>query len=111
MDILNNENIRKISSLKYLFLAGEALFPELVEKFKRLHTSVRLENIYGPTEAAVYTSKFSLQDWDNTGCIPIGQPLANVELFVLGRHQDLLPIGVPGELCIAGAGLARGYLN
>ncbi|MCP5048369.1 MAG: AMP-binding protein, partial [bacterium] len=65
-------DINKLTGLKYIFLAGEELLPGLVEKFKCLNTGIRLENIYGPTEAAVYSSRYSLSHWKGTGSIPIG---------------------------------------
>jgi tyrocidine synthetase-3 len=111
LEILNHQLTYKLSQLRYIFLAGEALFPGLVSKFAGLNTKTRLENIYGPTECTVYSSKFSLSDWDGAGSIPIGAPLQNMKLHILSKDNHLQPVGIPGELCIAGAGLARGYLN
>jgi acyl transferase domain-containing protein/acyl carrier protein len=104
-------NTGKLSGLKYIFLAGEALLPGAVEGFQDLDTGVLLENIYGPTEAAVYSSWYSLHDWKGQGPIPIGKPLPNVTLYIYGQWSNLQPIGVPGELCIGGEGVARGYMN
>jgi len=111
VDLLNFSEIGKLSPLKYIFLAGEALLPALVNKFKRLNTGIRLENIYGPTEAAIYTSWYSLSWWDSTSKIPIGKPLPNIKIFILDRDNRPQPVSIVGELCIAGLGLARGYLN
>jgi len=111
VDTLNAENIRKLASLKYIFLAGEALVPELVNKFRRLGINVPLENLYGPTEGTVYASGYSLDQWDGSGNIPIGSPLQNMALCILGMENHLQPVGICGELCIAGGGVARGYLN
>ena len=108
---LNSQNIDKLVTLKYIFLAGEALSPGLINKFRALNIPVILENIYGPTEAAVYASWYSLAIWDAEGPIPIGTPLPNVKFYIMDEKGRLQPIGVPGELCIAGVGLARGYLN
>ncbi|MCP5046944.1 MAG: amino acid adenylation domain-containing protein, partial [bacterium] len=111
IDLLNPGDADQLSGLKYIFLAGEALPVELVNKFNRLETGVPLENLYGPTEAVVYASFYSLRRWDGVGAIPIGKPLPNIQLYILNRYDGLQPIGIAGELCIAGAGLARGYLN
>jgi fengycin family lipopeptide synthetase D len=108
---LNPGNIEKLSGLKFIFLAGEALLPELVNKFRRLNTQIVLENIYGPTEGTVYSSRYSLSHWNGRGSIPIGKPIRNTRLYILDKDSHLQPIGVPGELCIAGVGVARGYLN
>jgi amino acid adenylation domain-containing protein len=108
---LNPRDINKLSGLEYIFLAGEALLPGLVNKFTGLNTPVPVENIYGPTEGTVYSSKYSLSQWDGHGNIPIGKPLQNMKLYILDRNDGLQPIGVPGELYIGGKGIARGYLN
>ncbi|MCP4156874.1 MAG: amino acid adenylation domain-containing protein, partial [bacterium] len=111
VDTLTPQNIAELSTLKYIFLAGEALLPELVEKFQRLNRQIQLENIYGPTEATVYASRYPLAQWKSPGIIPIGKPLQNMRLYILDKHRSVQPTGVPGQLCIAGTGLALGYLN
>ena len=111
VESLCSADVYRLSSLKYIFLAGEALLPESVHKFKRLKTKITLENLYGPTEATVYAAGFSLCHWGRPGPVPIGKPLANMKLYILDIDNRLQPIGVPGELCIAGVGLSRGYLN
>ena len=108
---LDSGNINKIAGLKYIFLAGEALVPELVSRFRRFNTSIRLENLYGPTEGTVYASGYSLSQWSGTTAISIGKPLPNVKLFIQDKEGHAKAIGETGELCIAGAGVARGYLN
>ncbi|MCP5107781.1 MAG: amino acid adenylation domain-containing protein, partial [bacterium] len=111
LDTLPPQHIGKLSRLRYIFLAGEALLPRVVEKFRRLDTKIVLENIYGPTEATVYASGYPLSRWDGAGPVPIGTPMPNTSLYILDKFGNLQPVGVPGELCISGAGLARGYLN
>ncbi|MCP5053709.1 MAG: amino acid adenylation domain-containing protein, partial [bacterium] len=110
-DHLTPQNICQLSGLKYIFLAGETLPAELAVKFRQLGTGIRLENLYGPTEATVYASFYSLEDWKDETAIPIGKPLSNVRLFILDRYDNLQSVGIPGELCIAGTGIAGGYLN
>ncbi|MCX6584835.1 MAG: amino acid adenylation domain-containing protein, partial [Candidatus Aminicenantes bacterium] len=111
LEFLNEAHLKKLGSLKYIFVAGEALLPRPVLKFKSLGTRIILENIYGPTEATIYASRYSLAEWDGDERVPIGKALANIELLVLDRNRNLQPVGVAGELYIAGLGLARGYLN
>jgi amino acid adenylation domain-containing protein len=111
LEVLNRQKVNRLTGLKYIFLAGEALLPGVVNKFGQLGTGIRLENIYGPTEGTVYSSKYPLSHWDGRGSIPIGKPMQNIKLYILDKDKHLQPIGVPGELCIAGMGLARGYLN
>ena len=111
LEVLDSRKIRQLSGLKYIFLAGEALSPYLVNKFKGLNPGIVLENIYGPTESTIYASQYPLSEWKGIGNISIGKPMQNIKLYILGKYNQLQPIGVSGELCISGAGLARGYLN
>ncbi|MCP5049418.1 MAG: amino acid adenylation domain-containing protein, partial [bacterium] len=111
VDLLKSEITDRISGLNYIFLAGEALLPGLMEKSRYLNGKITLENLYGPTEATVYASRYSLSDWTGKGSIPIGKPLQNTRLYILDKGGNPQPIGIPGELCISGAGVARGYLN
>ena len=100
-------------SLREVITAGEQLVvgPSLVAFFERLPQAV-LVNQYGPTEAHVvsaHTLGGPPARWPRLP--PIGRPIANVRLYVLDRSGQPAPVGVPGELCIGGAALARGYLN
>jgi tyrocidine synthetase-3 len=103
--------VRKLRRLKYIFLAGEELPGAVLERFRDLNCPVPLENLYGPTEATVYASWYSTAGWGGGGPVPIGRPLPGVTLYILDNWGHLRPIGVPGELCLGGEGLARGYLN
>jgi bacitracin synthase 3 len=69
-----------------------------------------LVNNYGPTENTVVTTSFAVTN-KNYSNIPIGKPISNVEVYILSQKGHIQPIGISGELCISGAGLARGYLN
>jgi amino acid adenylation domain-containing protein len=84
---------------------GEALPAELARRL--LGRGVRLWNMYGPTETTIWSSVARV----GAGPVLIGEPIANTELHVLDDRGALAPLGVPGELCIGGAGLARGYLG
>ncbi|AFC30705.1 lichenysin synthetase A [Paenibacillus mucilaginosus 3016] len=95
--------------LEYVFSAGEALASETARTCLRRLPHAQLVNLYGPTEAAVYAVCAELTAQDAERGIPIGTPLANTRAYVLNAADALQPIGVPGELCLAGAGVARGY--
>lgn len=97
---------------RWLLLGGEALSWELLEKLDALGASARIVNHYGPTETTVGCCVHVVGE-HRTDCatVPIGRPLAGVRAYVLGAGADMLPPGVPGELCIAGAGVATGYVG
>lgn len=102
-----------MSSVRRVFASGEALSPAHVRKFNDIvagTTGARLTNLYGPTEATVDVSYFDCPPHGDFDRIPIGRPIDNTRLYVL-KDGAQVPIGATGELCIAGAGLARGYLN
>nr|QEO74259.1 condensation domain-containing protein [uncultured bacterium] len=90
-------------------VGGEQLLPEQVAGLRKLNPRMRIYNEYGPTEATVgCVVKEILEDEER---ILIGRPIDNTRVYVLDRHLQPVPVGVPGELYIAGKGLARGYLN
>ena len=86
-------------------VGGEALPKDLADQL--LGCGVELWNLYGPTETTVWSTCARITDTANG--IPIGKPIANTTVYVLDAYQNLCPIGVPGELCIGGAGVTLGY--
>ncbi|RME55840.1 MAG: non-ribosomal peptide synthetase, partial [Deltaproteobacteria bacterium] len=70
-----------------------------------------LWNLYGPTEATIWATIHRVSLIEEGKIVPIGRPIANMEVFILDERLRPVPVGVPGEICIAGPGLARGYLN
>jgi D-alanine--poly(phosphoribitol) ligase subunit 1 len=103
----------RLASVRRIFASGEALAPSHVKKFNQVwgrKTGARLTNLYGPTEATVDVSYFDCPEHDEFQIIPIGRPIDNIRLYVIQGDQQA-GIGEIGELCIAGVGLARGYLN
>jgi len=107
---VHTEAIDKIKSLRYVFASGEALKPEDVDEFYKqiIHRGVatKLANFYGPTEAAIDVTYYDCLE--HQPVIPIGKPIANTKIYIMNGNC-LCPIGVPGELCITGVGVARGY--
>ncbi len=106
--------VPRIASLRRVFCSGEALPPALVRRFHAAFAAVaqrppQLVNLYGPTEATVDVSYFDCPQSDSLDLVPIGRPIDNIDLLVLDESGRRMPIGVPGELNIAGVGLARGY--
>ena len=91
-------------------LAGEALPQRIAELLYQQERIQEVFNLYGPSEDTVY-STYALVRRDGQKAPPIGRPIANTQVYILDAYQQPIPIGVPGELHLGGAGLARGYLN
>ncbi|MFH8619267.1 amino acid adenylation domain-containing protein [Streptomyces sp. NPDC017979] len=89
-------------------LAGEALSAHTLKEIRAAVPGARVANVYGPTEATVYTTAW-FPDGADTAAPPVGRPVRNTRVHVLDAHLQPVPPGVTGELYVAGAGLARGY--
>ncbi|MCP4180515.1 MAG: amino acid adenylation domain-containing protein [bacterium] len=103
-----NENPDFFKSLKNVVVAGESFSQVLLDDHFLHFPEVKLFNEYGPTENSVCTTVYQFA---KNHALLIGKPISNTRIYILGNNQELLPQGVPGELCISGPGLARGYLN
>jgi len=102
-----------LTSIRRVFASGEALSPAHVRKFNEnigQNTNGRLTNLYGPTEATVDVTYFDCPAEGEFDRIPIGRPIQNIRTYIL-KDGKQMPVGETGELCLAGVGLARGYLN
>ncbi len=108
--LVEQRGIETCYSLKQIFCGGETLPITLQEKlFSNLN--VNLHNIYGPTEACIDATFWTCKQGTERHFVPIGRPITNAQIYILDEYLQPLPVGVPGELHIGGAGLARGYLN
>ncbi|WDE09264.1 non-ribosomal peptide synthetase [Thalassomonas viridans] len=97
--------------LKRIFCGGEVLEKHTVEKFYRTGSPAQLYNLYGPTEATIGVTAFDCREHLAYKHIPIGKPIDNTKLMVLGSGDQQLPVGVTGHLHIGGVQLAKGYIN
>ncbi|WP_378739951.1 amino acid adenylation domain-containing protein [Nocardia brasiliensis] len=98
----------EVSSLRAVFVIGEALAPETARAFDAI-CRAELHNLYGPTEAAVSITQHRVDPADPAGTVPIGVPEWNSRVFVLDTRLRPVPVGAVGELYLAGVQLARGY--
>ena len=99
---------KALGSLKYLMVGGEKVSEPMIKLFKDNNFETVLENAYGPTETTTFATNYRIDEvCEKT---PIGKPISNQKIYMM-NGDVLCGIGVPGELCIAGAGVARGYLN
>lgn len=102
---------QSFDSLRYVILAGEALYPALLKDWHKNNLSCRIFNMYGPTETTVYSTCREIDEKAiERGISDIGKPLPTLKLYILNGNE-VSGIGVPAELCISGIGVARGYLN
>jgi amino acid adenylation domain-containing protein len=89
-----------------ILCGGEAVSRDLANQL--LHRGAEVWNLYGPTETTIWSTACQIEEGTK---VHIGRPIANTQTYLLDSHQQLVPIGVAGELCIGGLGLAGGYLN
>ncbi|UHA72100.1 non-ribosomal peptide synthetase [Paenibacillus sp. 481] len=106
-----NNSPARLRSLQYVFTSGEALQVMHAHRCKQWLPHVALVNLYGPTEATVDVSYHECTGDAELVRMPIGKPIDNTCMYIVDAEHNLQPIGVQGELCIAGVGLARGYWN
>jgi len=99
--------VEDLPAFETIISAGEACTAELVERWS---PGRDFFNAYGPTETTVCASMHLCADQEPEGP-PIGRPIANTRLYILDRNLQPVPVGVPGELCIGGVSVGRGYLN
>jgi amino acid adenylation domain-containing protein len=101
----------RLRALKYWVASGEALSADLARRFRRSVPQGVLINLYGSSEVAGDSTCFdtSRAAWSDN--VPIGRPIGNVTTYIVDRHLQPVPLGVPGELLVGGDGLARGYHN
>ncbi|QMU76780.1 amino acid adenylation domain-containing protein [Streptacidiphilus sp. PB12-B1b] len=92
-------------------LAGEGLPARTVRRLREAVPGCRVLNIYGPTEATVYATAFTCDPADPDRDPPIGRPVGGARAYVLDDRLRPVPVGAPGELFLAGTGVARGYLG
>ncbi|MEH1791670.1 non-ribosomal peptide synthetase [Nostoc sp.] len=102
---------RVLPDLKWMILSGESVSVKWVNRWLEIYPHIRIANAYGPTEAADDITQFIVNKPlpENQRTVPIGKPLANLNLYILDEEMQLLPIGVPGEICVSGIGVGDGY--
>ncbi len=105
--ILDKLLARSLKHLKVMLLGGEA-FPKYILENSDVFSHIEVVNAYGPTETTIYSTNCKIHDVNQQG---IGKPLDNEEIYILSDKLQLQPTMIVGEMCIAGDGLARGYIN
>jgi acyl-CoA synthetase (AMP-forming)/AMP-acid ligase II/acyl carrier protein len=103
---LERNAVTTLASVRVMLVGGEPLTPMLLDELRKLDCT-RVFHVYGPTETTVWSSASLISG----APVSLGRPLAGEEIFILSRDAKLMPRGLPGEICIAGEGVGRGYLN
>ena len=115
IDFIKNTNKQQaIASVNHVLASGEALKPEQVNQFNTIigtPNNTLLLDLYGPTEASIEVIYYPCHAGQTYDTIPIGKPIANIQAYIMNEDNNLMGIGVPGELCIGGVGVTDGYLN
>ncbi|XLS29453.1 non-ribosomal peptide synthase/polyketide synthase [Flavobacteriaceae bacterium M23B6Z8] len=104
--------LESLSSVRKLIMGGEKASVAHVSKALEILGPGRLMNGYGPTETTTFAITYTIDDSDSIASgVPIGKPLANTSVYIVDTQDQLVPVGVIGELCIGGTGVSQGYLN
>ncbi|WP_242841198.1 non-ribosomal peptide synthetase [Clostridium akagii] len=106
--MLSADNAKNsFKKLKVMMIGGEVFPKDLLFEIRKL-TKARIYNMYGPTETTIWSS---IKDLTEENDVNVGKPISNTQMYILDKNDNLIPNGNAGELCIAGDGLSRGYLN
>jgi amino acid adenylation domain-containing protein len=114
LEALPNDQVERVRSLRHVIAGGDKLNAEVANSFySKLGkvVPVSLYNGYGPTENTIDSATFRMDEYITDANVPIGKPIENSCIYILDDHERLLPIGLIGEICVSGAGLAKGYLG
>ena len=106
-----SEAERQLPSLRWMMVTGESVAVDLVNSWLNLYPTIPIVNAYGPSEASDDITQAIIDRPlpEEQTTVPIGKPLANLNLYILDSNLNLVPIGVPGEICVSGYGVGTGY--
>ncbi|MDW3191885.1 MAG: amino acid adenylation domain-containing protein [Cytophagales bacterium] len=96
--------------VNHVLIGGDVISMNHVERLRHKFPEIQISNVYGPTENTTFSTHYNVTDHDKLN-LPIGKPINNTTTYILDQYHRLQPIGVPGEICLGGDGLAKGYLN
>lgn len=106
-----DDSDKVLSGLSYLMVTGEVVKPNLVNRWLDCYPSIPMVNAYGPTEASDDITHHFITEKVTTETVPIGRPVQNMTIYIVGSGMQLCPLGVKGEIVVSGVGVGRGYLN
>ncbi|MGR2708580.1 amino acid adenylation domain-containing protein [Pseudomonas sp. AU10] len=101
-----------LAGLRILLCGGERADPAAFRNLLAQAPELRLVHCYGPTETTTYATTYEVRAIaDDADSVPVGRPISNTQIYLLDAWQQPVPLGVSGEICIGGDGVAKGYLN
>ncbi len=108
--LLNSRSFTGKLKLPWLLIGAEPISMDVVNNFYTYFEG-EIVNTYGPTECTINNTYYYLERDDKRSVVPIGKPVANNQIYILSKDLQLTPLKIPGEICIAGDSIARGYIN
>jgi amino acid adenylation domain-containing protein len=112
MNVMEEQRLTLPESLRLVIVGSDSVTSEHYARWQALASDrVRWCNAYGTTEATITTTIYEPKRGESPGCVPIGRPAMNTQVYILDGQGQLAPIGVPGEIYVGGEEVARGYLN
>jgi amino acid adenylation domain-containing protein len=116
LEIVESQESRELKYLRWMIPCGETLTAPVVGRWYENYPDIKLVNAYGPAEASddvslCYVGPVYAEGRRHMGNIPVGRPLENLHIYILDGSLKLCPVGVRGEICVAGVGVGKGYLN
>ena len=110
--IASAEARHRLGTLRHWFIGGESLHHKVASAIRATLPEVAICNLYGATEVHSYATYYPIENaCDGAARVPIGRAIANTAVVILDRHKRMLPMGIQGEICVLGDGVASGYLN
>ncbi|RBL90699.1 non-ribosomal peptide synthetase [Chitinophaga flava] len=111
--VLQEKTTVSLSRLEYLMVTGEAVSQHLLQQWftHPLYGRIPVVNAYGPTEASDDITHHTMYETPASANVPLGRPVRNMDIYIVSQDMELCPIGVAGEICVAGIGVSRGYLG
>ncbi|NLD48843.1 MAG: amino acid adenylation domain-containing protein, partial [Clostridiaceae bacterium] len=111
LDYIEEKGI-KLNTLEHLMITGEAARPAVLRRWFEICPQIRVVNAYGPAEASDDITQYVMDRMpENSNTISIGRPLNNIRVYITDDSLNLCPVGVVGEICVAGIAVGRGYIN
>jgi len=108
----SQERIDAFKNMKHVIAGGDVISSKQASRLVERYKNLKVVNGYGPTENTVISTGYIVTgEWDENKAVPIGKPVSNSTAYIMDKNNMLLPIGIVGELCVGGDGVARGYLN